>query len=311
MKKISMLFLLFSCVLNAVNYPPEQEKRGVKRHIEEIMPIQGPTAAELLVAAVHAGDIATMNQILAETGYTIDRRYGAGKTLLIHAAETGQTHIVTNLIERGANVNIQDQFGNTALHYAALGNYAVIVLALMQVDALQFNVVNNAGATPLLTAFLNDSNNVINLLLTPAMVARGLDINKADNDNFSPLSLAILKGDLPLVNRLLQLGVHLGFITPSVTVLQYAVARQRDQIVKRLLQVPGLNVNETNPEGETALMVASLVGNLNLVRQLLTKGALVKLKDKDGSTAIDFANASDSPNKKAIIKLLKEAGRLQ
>jgi ankyrin repeat protein len=93
--------------------------------------------------------------------------------------------------------------------------------------------------------------------------------------------------------------------------LQYAVARQQEAIVERLLQIPSLDVNQTNPKGETALMVAALIGNLNIARKLIAKGARVALKDEDGSTALDFAKASDSLQKNAMIKLLRDAKKSQ
>jgi ankyrin repeat protein len=311
MKRILyFLFILVSYAV-AVDFPEQQEKRGLKRAIEELMPQQGPTADDILINAAQTGDLDTLHRVLAQTRYSINRRYENGKTLLIYAAATGQDTILNDLIECGANINLSDQQGNTALHYAAIYNHVAVVMRLLQDDDLQLNRANSEGQTPLLSAFLNNSTQVIALLLTPVLVARGLDINKATNQNFSPLAFAIIRADLPLVNRLLQLGAQIGFITPSATVLQYAVARQQEAIVERLLQIPSLDVNQTNPKGETALMVAALIGNLNIARLLIAKGARVALKDEDGSTALDFAKASDSPQKNAMIKLLRDAKKSQ
>jgi ankyrin repeat protein len=306
-----LILVIFGTQLCAENFPEKQEKRGLKRAIEELMPQQGLTADAILIAAARAGDLETLHRVLTQTRYSINRRYDDGKTLLMYAAATGQDPVVNYLINRGANSNLPDQEGNTAFHYAALYNRVAVVMRLLQVDNLELNRVNSGGQTPLVSAFLNQSTQVIALLLTPVVLARGLDINKASNQNFSPLAFAIIRADLPLLNRLLQLGAQVGFITPTATVLQYAVARQQEAIVERLLQIPSLDVNQTNPKGETALMVAALIGNLNIARKLIAKGARVALKDEDGSTALDFAKASDSLQKNAMIKLLRDAKKSQ
>lgn len=309
MKRIMLLLVILNAHVGAVNFPEEKEKRGLKRYVEEISPQQTPD--EMIFEAVHAGDTQTLQQLLNQTGYTINRRYHDGQTLLIYAAAAGQNNIVNYLIGAGADVNMRDDFGMSALHYASNENHVAIVLRLLQQDNLDLNLRSNLGNTPLFSAILNESTGVVNILLTPINVQRGLNINVATNDQFSPVGLAILKDDLVLLNRLLQLGVQPGFVLPDVTALQYAVGHQRERIVERLLLMPGLDVNQKNEKGETALMFAALLGNLNIARLLIAKGARVALKDEDGSTALDFAKASDSPQKNAMIKLLLDAKKSQ
>lgn len=309
MKRMIYLVCILSLPIMAVNFPEEQEKRGLKRYVEEISPQQTPD--DMIIEAVQVGDIQTVQQLLNQTGYSINRRYQDGRTLLIYAAAAGQIDMVNYAIGAGADVNMQDDFGMSALHYAARENHAAVVLRLLQQDNLALNLRNNIGNTPLVSAILNESTEVINILLTPVNVQRGLNINLANNEQFSPLVLAILKDDLVLLNRLLQLGVQVGFILPNVTALQFAVGRQKERMVERLLLIPGLDVNQKNEKGETALMVAALVGNLNIARRLIARGALVILQDKDGDDAIDYARSSDSPQKKAMIRLLEQAKKFQ
>lgn len=308
-RPIVLLYLIFNAHLRAVNFPDEQEKRGLKRYVEEISPQQTPD--DMIIEAVQIGDLLTVQQLLTQTGYSINRRYEEAKTLLMHAAGTGQSHLVDYLIGAGANVNLQDESGNTALHYASLANQVAVALRLLQLADLQLNLRNNLGNTPLISAISSNSAGVVNILLTSVNKERGLDINAANNERFSPIALAINANDLPLLNRLLQLRADVGFILPDVTALQYAVAHQKEAIVERLLELPGLDVNQKSPKGETALMAAAYSGNLNIARQLITRGALVVLQDNDGDTAIDFAKASESPQKKAMIRLLEQAKKIQ
>ena len=41
------------------------------------------------------------------------------RTALIHACQEGAAHVASYLLARGANPNVADSSGNTALHYAA------------------------------------------------------------------------------------------------------------------------------------------------------------------------------------------------
>lgn len=309
MKNVLLILLTYSTYVGAVNFPDEQEKRGLKRYVEEMSPQQ--THDDMLIEAAQIGDLLTVQQLLAQTGYSINRRYEGGKTLLMHAAGTGQSNLVDYLIGAGANANLQDESGNTALHYATQEDHVAVVLRLLQIDNLQLNLRNNLGNTPLISAISSNSAGVVNILLTPVNKERGLDINAANNERFSPIALAIIANNVPLLNRLLQLRADVGFILPDATALQYAVAHEQDPIIELLLQIPSLDANQTNPKGETALMVAALVGNLNMARQLIAKGARVALKDKDGATALDFAKASESSQKKAMIRLLEQAKKTQ
>ena len=56
---------------------------------------------------------------LIETGADVNARTNDGVTPLMIAAEKGHTYAVASLVKCGANVDLQDKYGNTALHYAA------------------------------------------------------------------------------------------------------------------------------------------------------------------------------------------------
>lgn len=66
------------------------------------------------------------------TGFGIDSEDEKGNTLLIIAAQNSNGRLVEKLVVRGAKVNHQNMFGNTARHYAlafdpdgGLGEYLI------------------------------------------------------------------------------------------------------------------------------------------------------------------------------------------
>ncbi len=76
--------------------------------------------------------------------------------------------------------------------------------------------------------------------------------------------------------------------------------------LERLL-AEGAQVNDTNPGGQTALILAALMGRSDIVRLLLQAGADVRLRDSHGLTAIDWAQRKGLSN---ITQLLVSYSRL-
>jgi len=58
-----------------------------------------------------------------------------GRTPLMLAAFRGDTAVVLNLLERGADVNARDKDGDTALMFAAFKGHGLIVALLLQYGA--------------------------------------------------------------------------------------------------------------------------------------------------------------------------------
>ncbi|MDT5262071.1 MAG: hypothetical protein QOC61_1075 [Acidobacteriota bacterium] len=58
-----------------------------------------------------------------------------GRTPLMLAAFRGNTTVVINLLERGADVNARDKDGDTALMFAAFKGHGLIVCLLLQYGA--------------------------------------------------------------------------------------------------------------------------------------------------------------------------------
>eukprot|EP01047_Picozoa_sp_COSAG01_P035922 COSAG01_NODE_2781_length_7087_cov_36.916428_9_plen_187_part_01 len=91
--------------------------------------------AAALVDAAYAGDLATVNSLLATAAgrATIDEPDGrAGYTALIWAALLGHTPVVEALLGAGADATVEDDDGNTALRYAAGNGRTPTVLALLR-----------------------------------------------------------------------------------------------------------------------------------------------------------------------------------
>lgn len=70
----------------------------------------------------------------------------------------------------------------------------------------------------------------------------------------------------------------------------------------------GANINATNANGITALMIACKLGHTELVKFILSKGAKINIVDKNGLTAINYAEFSKNID---LINYFKEIGFIE
>ena len=79
-----------------------------------------------------------------------------GNTLLIYAAQNGVKNIAQSLLMRNCDPNIQNIFGNTALHLAYKTNNMALVYLLKGFGALE-NIKNESGLRPVQMTFFEKS----------------------------------------------------------------------------------------------------------------------------------------------------------
>jgi len=107
-----------------------------------------------LFGAAHNGYYEVV-RFLAELGANINKVSGDGRTPLMnacyHGKQDGNEDVVEYLLEQGCDTDLTDYEENTALHLAAEGG-CVAVLRLLVEKGMDKDVVNDHGATPLMTA---------------------------------------------------------------------------------------------------------------------------------------------------------------
>jgi hypothetical protein len=101
--------------------------------------------------------------------------------------------IVGFLIEKGADVHITDELGNTLLMKAVSSSYSNIteVLKVLIDKGADKDVQNKEGKTALMLA----ASNFLCSEEVDVLVKAGADVNKQDNDGKTALHLAFLKAD--------------------------------------------------------------------------------------------------------------------
>ena len=138
----------------------------VKRLIAEgsdVQEIDSETALTPLVEATLGGDKEIV-VLLIEKGADPAGRDGKGFTALHAAAHMGYVDIVELLIERGVDVNDQENTSRiTPLHAAAERDYQDVAKVLLLND-VDLNLKTESGHTPVILAVLNQHADMVKLL---------------------------------------------------------------------------------------------------------------------------------------------------
>jgi len=113
----------------------------------------------------------------------------------------------------------------------------------------------------------------------------GVNINLTTDDGMTALMLAVLDGEISVVDRLLSVQAdcniqdRLGFAP-----LHHAAAYGRFQLVKRLIEA-GADPQAFAKDGQTPLHCAARVGSREIVEYLLENGALFDARTRVGENA--------------------------
>lgn len=172
-----------------------------------------------------------------------------------NAAFFGDLATIDDMLARGTSVDTRDNFGATALMYAAEEGHTVIVKRLLSAGA-DVNAMNDGG-------------------LTPLMIAAG-------------------GGHVELVDVFLKAGADVNSTWRGWNALMSAAGSGQTVIVEKLLAA-GADVNAQPFPGITALMFAAQDGHLDTVNVLLTRGANVNVRRKDGWTPLGLAESRHYP----------------
>jgi ankyrin repeat protein len=159
---------------------------------------------------------------------------------------------------------------------------AIKVLLPQRIDP---NVQDVDGSTALHWASRKDD-----LDTAAALIKNGANVKAANRYGVTPLSLACINGNAPMIELLLKSGADANTILPEgETVLMTAARTGRLDAVKSLLaHGADINFKETR-RGQTALMWAAAEGNAQVVAELIERGADMHTKTKGAFTPFLFA----------------------
>lgn len=141
----------------------------------------------------------------------------------------------------------------------------------------------NADQQPaLIYAAREDSWRAFDLLMAHPKI----DINLSNQYNETPIMYTALLGDLTRTQKLIDKGARV--TQPGWNALHYATVKSQAPVVKLLL-AKGASVDEVNPDGDTALILAVRNGNVEVIQALINGGANPTASNFKAQDAIETA----------------------
>ncbi|APR97800.1 ankyrin repeat domain-containing protein [Wolbachia endosymbiont of Folsomia candida] len=212
---------------------------------------------------------------------------------LFYAAESGDLEDVRRFIRNGADINEQDDMGNTPLYIAASAGHLTIVNALIAAgaDVNNGDVLGSRPGAALHGAASNGHLEIVNIL-----IARGADVNKGDRCGYGPetaLHCAARNGHLEIVNVLIDAGADINSQGRDENAPLHSAARSGHLEIVNILIARGADINFNNNHGITPLHSAARNGHLEIVNVLIDAGADISAQDDGENTPLRCASRSD------------------
>jgi ankyrin repeat protein len=258
-------------------------------------------ADNALVAAVKSGDIASVRRLLQQ-GSSVNVAGADGTTPLHWAVESDNPEITRLLLKSGADAKSTNRYGITPLQLAAVNGNAALTRDLLDAGA-DANAALPEGETVLMTAARTGSVDILKLLLD-----RGANVDARDRwygesalmwaaaQNHSAAVSLLLARDAPVDSRSAlqkitnrragQSILSLGNWTP----LMYA-ARENALDAGRALIKGRADLNLTDPDGATALVIAIINAHYEFGALLVEAGADTNIVDTEAGMGALYAVA--------------------
>jgi ankyrin repeat protein len=143
--------------------------------------------------------------------------------------------------------------------------------------------VSSNGWTPLMHAASREDKDIAAFL-----IEKGANINYKKGD-FSAIGVALIQKDTEMAKFLLKSGANPNTrMLAGETALICAVNLGNVDFIKELIE-KGADINEASHTRDTALIMAVKNNNSNVVRLLIEKGANISIPNIAGQTALDIA----------------------
>ncbi|MDR0409740.1 MAG: ankyrin repeat domain-containing protein [Spirochaetaceae bacterium] len=208
----------------------------------------------------------------------------AGDTPLHETARIGDLEIMNALIEHGANVNIQDGQGNTAMHIAIPVDVHKAAFELLLSHNANPNLRDRRGDSPLhIVIALNRDADIIETLLRS-----GADVTMHNIEGKTPLYMAVEENRLSLLPPLLAYNSDIFAVTnENKTPFGFAMSSNREALNYIITEN---TVVQSDSNGNTPLIAAvQLGGDTEIIQRILDKNALINARNQDGDTALHIA----------------------
>lgn len=292
-----------------------------------------------LTIAAEKGNMEIIKMLVEDGNALVNEASSYGVTPLIAAAAAGNDEVVAYLVGQGANVSAKDDWGKTALIYAATLDNPKLVSSVIKLDKTAVNLPDNLGNTALIYAAqkglldnmkillanganANYRNPATGISAISAAAAEGnsaairmlvrtgkADVNISDLSGRTPIFYAVEQNQEDALRTLLSLGADVNAQDNNgVSVLMRASAKNRQDCVNILLRQKGINPNLKDFQDRTALIYSVYADELAPTQALLKAGADLNVRDSSQNTPL--MSAIKAKNDRAALFFIQQGAEL-
>ena len=207
-----------------------------------------------LLDAVEQNHPDLVQLLLDQDDILVDLKTNKGWTPLFKACYKGYRNIALLLLNKGADVNAQNDEGYGPLHVAVERKHPAVVELLLDQDSIIVDLKNNEGITALQTACYEG-----NQVITALLLNKGADVNSQDSEGFSLLFSAVQQNHINLVKLLLdQIGIQVDLQQKShgYSPLHKAAADGNIVMITLLVGQGKASTSLKNWKGDTPIQLA-------------------------------------------------------
>lgn len=219
--------------------------------------------------------------------------------LLMEAVLKENINLVKQLLERGANVNFQEEKAGWGPLHIAVQNCREDIVNLLLCHGAEPCLRKRNGATPFIIAGIMGDVNLLQLFLS-----KGADVNECDNHGFTAFMEAAMYGHVQALKFLHDQGACVDLRRKTTkdqeklkkggaTALMSAVEKGHLQVAQILLDDMQADVNVQDNRGRNALIYALLNSDPgkveDMVHLLLSRGVDVRVRGDERKTPLILA----------------------
>ncbi len=321
----------FACKEESTQMPSalstqQDQQTVIKLTAQDIAEIEQDEKLSTLEGAILAENEKAVAYLLKEKHADPNQKTAGGEPVLVMASRRHFADAVALLVEAGADVNAQDQYGDTPLvaQYSDVEDAFVTEktdsVRVMQILLDAGADVNRPGPIGKGWTALMRASYIGNVKDVKKLLAAGADVNKKDEEGGTALDWACVcrydgdegndffadgqKRRKEIIGLLLAAGAKY-----KEEALIAAIGEGCPSLAETLL---ASGINTKGEMGEKLLRVASRAGMREMVKMLLADGANVNAADEAGDTPLLHAVMPNgigiSDDKEGTVKVLLDAG---
>ena len=254
----------------------------------------------------------TVKYLMSMEGNDVNKKTHDGRTYIFWAMYRNNLNLMNYLVKSGAKTDIIDSHGYSLMNFGAVTGQLNTKLYdfCLENGANIKKQKNNDGANPLLlvSPFMEDEN------LITYFAEKGIDINETDNNGNGIFNYSAKRGNQKIMDLLIKKGINYKenpiSNTNAMIFASYGTRKFQNSLgTYKYLDSIGVDPKVVTKDGETPLQnLAFKVKDLEIINFFIQKGASVDQTNSDGNNAL--INACYYNDSSVISLLLKHTNNI-